>query len=340
MNCIIVPLSVITFHVLFLVGETKSSASLGLIGDATDVIRPTSGGTVLVGGGPDVDAAMQWMINKSGGGDFVVLRATGTDAYNSYIYNLGSVNSVETLLIDSRTLANDLQVEATILGAEAVFITGGNQANYVNYWKDTKIEDALNYLRNTKKIPIGGTSAGCAILGGTYFPALYGTLTTNDALDNPYNRYLTLGHNDFLNQPYLINVITDTHFNNPDRRGRLITFLARMNQDYGIVGRGIGVDESTAVCIESNGTGRIFGTGTAFFLSQNGPAYKPEVCTNTSRLDWYRHRQAVTAYKIIGNKDGSESFDLKTWSQVNSKIHQYYYVNRGVLGFFLGEKKS
>jgi cyanophycinase len=334
MRYVLFVLNVLFFSLLPFICETKSSASLGLIGDIADVTRSTSGGTVLVGGGTDVDAAMQWMIKKSGGGDFVVLRATGTDAYNKYIYGLGAVNSVETLLINSRTLANDLDVETTIRGAEAIFITGGDQANYVNYWKGTKVENALNYLRNVKQVPVGGTSAGCAILGGIYFSALYGTLTSNDALTNPYNKFLTLGYNDFLAQPYLSNVITDTHFNNPDRRGRLVTFLARMNQDYGIVGRGIGVDESTAVCIESNGTSRVFGSGTAFFLTQNGPAYKPETCANGSRLDWYRHRQAVIVYRLVGNKDGIGTFDLNTWSQVNGTGRQYYYVNRGIFEVF------
>ena len=327
-------LQTIFLSVLPFICESKSAASLGLIGDITDVTRTTSGGTVLVGGGVDVDAAMQWMINKSGGGDFVVLRATGTDGYNSYIYGLGSINSVETLLINSRSLANDPQVEATIRAAEAIFITGGNQANYVNYWKDTKVEDALNYLRNVKQVPIGGTSAGCAILGRTYFSAIYGTVTSTEALANPYHKFLTLGRNDFLDQPYLSNVITDTHFDNPDRRGRLITFLARMNQDYGVVGRGIGIDESTAVCIESNGTSRVFGSGTAFFLNQNGLAYWPETCINGSSLDWYRHRQAVQVYKIVGSKNGVESFDLNAWSANSSSKPQYYYINRGVLGIF------
>jgi hypothetical protein len=35
-----------------------------------------------MGGGTDVDAAFQWMCQRSGGGDFLVIRATGTDAYN------------------------------------------------------------------------------------------------------------------------------------------------------------------------------------------------------------------------------------------------------------------
>ncbi|CAF1036216.1 unnamed protein product [Adineta steineri] len=309
----------------------RNAASIGLVGDGADVNRTTVGGTALVGGGTDVDEVFQWMIKKAGGGDFVVIRASGTDAYNSYIYSLGPINSVETLLINSRTLANDPEVERTILNAEAVFIAGGDQANYVNYWKDTKVHYALDYLRNVKQIPVGGTSAGCAILGGTYFSALQGSITSSEALKNPYLNLLTLGYNDFLKQPYLSDVVTDSHFDNRDRHGRLTTFLARMSHDKGILARGIGLDESAAVCIEPNGIGIIYGTGTAYFLNQNGIDSTPETCLSGSRLDWYRNQRAVRVYKVKGTNDGSNMFDLKTWAYGSGGLHLYYYVRNGVL---------
>lgn len=46
--------------------------------------RNTSGGSVLMGGGTDVDAAFEWQISRAGGGDFLVLRESGTDAYNPW----------------------------------------------------------------------------------------------------------------------------------------------------------------------------------------------------------------------------------------------------------------
>jgi cyanophycinase len=309
----------------------RSIASLGLVGDAADVNGITVGGTVLVGGGLDVDEAFRWMINKAGGGDFVVIRASGTDAYNSYIYDFGSINSVETLLINSRALADDLEVEKTILNAEALFISGGDQANYVNFWKDTRVHHALDYLRNVKQVPVGGTSAGCAILGGIYFSALQGTITSTEALNNPYIGYLTLGYNDFLNQPYLSDVVTDSHFDNRDRHGRLTTFLARMSHDKGILARGIGLDESAALCIEPDGVGKVYGTGTAYFLNQNGITSTPETCLSGSRLDWYRNQKAVRVYKIQGTNDGSHIFNVKTWAYGTGGTHLYYYVRGGVL---------
>jgi cyanophycinase len=309
----------------------RSIASLGLVGDAADVNGITVGGTVLAGGGSDVDEAFRWMIKKAGGGDFVVIRASGTAAYNSYIYGFGSINSVETLLINSRAFADDLEVEKTILNAEALFISGGDQANYVNFWKDTRVHRALDYLRNVKQVPVGGTSAGCAILGGIYFSALQGTITSTEALNNPYIGYLTLGYNDFLNQPYLSNVVTDSHFDNRDRHGRLTTFLARMSHDKGILARGIGLDESAALCIEPDGVGKVYGTGTAYFLNQNGITSTPETCLSGSRLDWYRNQKAVRVYKIQGANDGSHIFNVKTWAYGTGGTHLYYYVRGGVL---------
>lgn len=310
---------------------SNTPGSLGRIGSTTDVSRTTSGGTLLMGGGTDVDAAMRWMITKAGGGDIIVLRATGTNAYNSYIYGLQTCNSVETLLINSRTLANDAAVEAKIRAAEAVFISGGDQWNYVNYWKDTKVEDALNYLRNTKGCVIGGTSAGCAIQGRFYYSAQNGSVTSSAALANPYNVDMTIGRNDFLNNPYLSNLITDTHFDNPDRRGRLVAFMARMSKDQAIVPSGVGVDEATAVCIEANGTSKVFGSGTAFFLRQNTSG--PERCISGSSLDWYRSRQAVRCYKVNGTANGTNTFNFSTWSG-SGGTSQFYYVDRGVFGIY------
>lgn len=129
-------------------------SSLGIIGDTTDVKTFTKNGIVLMGGGKDVDAAFKWMIEKSGGGNAVIIRASGTDAYNKYVYNLGKLHSVETLKIDSRVLADNDTVIRIIRNAEMLWIAGGDQSNYMNYWKGTKTAEAINYLINKKRFPL------------------------------------------------------------------------------------------------------------------------------------------------------------------------------------------
>ena len=137
---------------------TKPSYEYYVVGNSTNVTRSTTAGELLMGGGTDVDAAFQWMIGKSGGGDFVVIRATGTDAYNPYIYALGTVNSVRPSLMVDRAAASDPFVVDKIRNAEALFIAGGDQKDYVTLWKGTPVEDAIHYLVS-RNVPIGGTSA-------------------------------------------------------------------------------------------------------------------------------------------------------------------------------------
>jgi hypothetical protein len=300
-----------------------------LTGSAEDVTTKTQGGLLLMGGSTDVESAIRWFLNRSGGGDVVVIRSSGADGYNDYMYNMGGVNSVESLIIDSREKANLALVEQKIRNAEALFIAGGDQWNYVKYWKDSPVENAINYLINTKHVTVGGTSAGCAILGSTYFNASEGTVTSAQALSDPYNKFMTLGQSDFIAAPFLQNTITDSHYTQRERQGRHNTFLAKMMQDFGnVTVKGIGVDEKTAVCIDENGMGKVYGTNQAYFLQNN--ALGSETCNSGNLLHWQRNKQAVKAYKITGSTTGNGSFDTSTWN-FSGGTSYFYAVNNGVL---------
>lgn len=294
-------------HLLFFLLLLASPAFAGrdydydLLGNPADVTPPTMGGTVLMGGGSDVDAAFQWMIKKSGGGDFVVLRTSGTDAYNPYIYGLGTVDSVATIAIKTRRAANDPFVLDTIRNAEAVFIAGGDQAEYLRFWKGTPLEAELQGLV-ARHAPIGGTSAGLAVLGEFIFSAGNGTVYSDEALANPYNRYMTL-ERDFLALPFLSDLVTDSHFDTSDRMGRLVAFLARFLQDgWTSEAFGIGVDEATAILIDEAGIGTVRGSGSAYFLRTPG---QPEVCRRNRPLTF----RDVPVYRL----SGPGSFDFSNW---------------------------
>jgi len=315
---------------------TPIPSSIGIVGDAKDVTVTTSAGTVLMGGSTDVDSAMKWMINKSIGGDVIIIRASGATGYNQYLYDLvkvngvSQVNSVETLLINSAELANNPKVAERIKEAEMLFIAGGDQANYIRLWRNTPIEEALNYLINVKKVTVGGTSAGCAILGEAVFTAENNTITSEEAVLNPFNTKITLAKSDFINNPFLKNTITDTHYNNPDRKGRQITFLARLATEFNWQQpKGIGVQEETAVCIDENGKATVYGTGTAYFLK--GSSQKPEKCSPNNKLNWEKNKKAIQAYLIGGKETGNGSFDLTNWTTVSGGIYQNMYVTDGVL---------
>ncbi|MBN9296803.1 MAG: cyanophycinase [Filimonas sp.] len=317
----------------------RRPASLGIVGDTADVTKPVNGGIVLMGGGTDVDAAFKWMIERSGGGDVVIIRASGTDAYNPYVYGLGTVNSVETLKIDSRELANNDTVAATIRNAEMLFIAGGDQSDYMRYWRGTKTGDAINYLLNEKKAPVGGTSAGCAILSGLYYSGENGGVTSDEALQNPFINTITLYNNDFVKAPRLSNVIADQHFLTRGREGRSIVFLGRILKDWNIAAKGIAADERTAVCIDKDGMAKVYGDYSAtrpysyayFIMPDAGK--QPEVFQAGKKVTWSNNKQALAVYEIPANVNGGGTFNINTFNTIAASGGKLYWwwVEDGVV---------
>jgi cyanophycinase len=296
----------------------QSDYQYHLVGNGEDVKTATQGGAALLGGGKDVDAAFQWLIQKSGGGDFVVIRASGTDAYNPYINQLGKLDSVETLIIKSRKAASEAFVVDKIRNAEALFIAGGDQANYINFWKATPVAEAIQSLID-RQVPIGGTSAGLAVLGEFLFPAFHDTITSKETLENPFHQRLVLDK-DFLRLPYLQGLITDSHFVERDRMGRFIAFLARLRQDGWVqVAKGIAIDRETALLVEADGSASLTGKNAAYFLRAE---HKPTVCSKNLPLSYGN----ISVYKI----SGAATFNLPKW-QGASGIAYSLSAEKGVL---------
>ena len=243
-------------------GLFAASYDCWLTGNAADA-KPakTRAGLLLSGGGGDVTAAWKWFVACAGGGDIVVLRAAGADGYNDYIFTkIGGVDSVESIRFNAAPAANDPRVLDIIAKADGIFLAGGDQSKYVTYWKGTAVGALLNaHLRAGK--PLGGTSAGLAVLGQYYFSALEDSVTSAAALANPFDRKVTLGR-DVIAAPALAGVITDSHFMARQRLGRLVAFVTRLvdeekeTQPAHLVG--LGVDEATAVCVEPDATARVF----------------------------------------------------------------------------------
>ena len=215
-----------------------------------------------MGGGREVDLAIKKMISKSGGGDFIIIRTDESDKYNPYIYDeLGGVNSVETIIIDTKEKANNPLIEKKLRNAEALFIAGGDQAEYYAFWKNSKVSKSIEYLINQKKAPVGGTSAGLAILGQFVFTAENDTITADENITSFDNPKLTI-RNDFLKIPLMKNIITDSHFSQRNRSQRLNIFMNKIvNNKWAIKEdlEGIGIDEETALLIYPDSTREVMG---------------------------------------------------------------------------------
>ncbi len=285
-------------------------------GSLTDVQTTPTGGALLAGGGTDSDAGMQWLLARGGTrstgkyGDVVVLRTSGTNGYNKYLLNFGA-NSVTSIVISSVNGANSAYVRNAITNAEVIFLAGGDQSTYVNLWTGTALQTAVN-ARVAAGVPIGGTSAGLAVLGPYVYAAFNASSTSPTVLANPYDVSVTLT-NALFTVPVLQNLITDSHFMVRDRMGRLVTFLARLQQDgRATAPRGIGVDEQSAVGIAPDGAATVFGAGNgAYLLSVTSGATR--VCAVNTPLTY----TPVTTVRVpVG-----ALFNLSTWTAPNSTAY-------------------
>jgi cyanophycinase len=279
-----------------------------LTGSAADV-RPKLHGPAydLAGGGPDVAPALQWLINKVRGCDacqtkldVVVLRASGADGYNDFIYKMDGVDSVETLVVKSREDSDGEAVKKTVRDAEIVFFAGGDQCNYVKFFKATAVERGVEQV-HARGGGVGGTSAGLAILGDVAYDACSGgSAQSRQSLRNPYHADITFTY-DLFDWPPLKGTITDTHFVERDRMGRLLAFLARQIRDgkYRKI-LGVAVERETSLAVDGRGLARVMGKGPAYFVLAD---HRPEVCEPGAPLSY-------SNYKVWKVASGG-TFDLK-----------------------------
>ena len=131
------------------------------------------------------------------------------------------------------------------------------------------------------------------------------TITSPQALADPFDPHLTL-ESSFLKLPNLEGVITDSHFSQRDRFGRLLAFLAHIAQNtgfYNSVAKRVGIDERKAVLLEPDGSATIAGEGAAYFVSANK---KPGVCAAGKPLTF----EDLSVHRIpAGGK-----FNFRSWT--------------------------
>jgi cyanophycinase len=287
-------------------------------GNAADSTATPRAGFALMGGG-EQDPALKYLCERANGGDFLILRANTDDDYaqkvNEEIRALCPLNSAATIVFSERDDSDDPKLLERIAQAEAIFIAGGDQSNYIRFWQDTPVEDALNRHIASGK-PIGGSSAGLAVLGEFSFSSMIDTIHSPAALADPYGNKVTISR-DFLRIPLLAGIITDTHFAKRDRMGRLLVFLARILQDgWAAQVRAIAVEQDAAVLLEPDGQAKVIGSGPAYFLEAKS---SPAVCKRRTPLSF----SGISVHRA----PSGASFNVKDWKGTGGDDYQLSVVN-------------
>jgi cyanophycinase-like exopeptidase len=218
------------------------------------------------------------------------------------------INSCETITITKASGANDAAATADVQKAEIVYFAGGNQCNYVG-WKGSSIYNAVLGVA-ARGGGVGGGSAGEAIQGEFVYDGCEGSATSSEALANPYDNSISFTY-DFFHWQNLGQIFTDSHFVERNRMGRLMVFLARQIQDGKTsAAYGLGIDGDTAVVIDKNGHGQVYGNVAYVVLAD----HQPEICAPRAALTF-------SNYKIWKLPAGS------TYNFANRPAGGYYPVS-------------
>ena len=218
---------------------------------------------MLHGGGAE-DADLYGRFVEAAGAGHIVTHGAVEDPetyeyllfWDQYFVDLGAA-SAQTLNTESAADADTAEVVDALAAADGVYIRGGDQSRYLEHWTGTPLHDGLLEAWERGAV-IGGSSAGCAILGQRSYDARVGGVAAWEALLDPHDPTITFT-DDFL--PALPGVVTDTHFTERGRLGRLAVFLERWKLDGEASPLGIGVDPMTALFVWSDGTAEVQGSG-------------------------------------------------------------------------------
>lgn len=183
--------------------------------------------------------------------------------YADLFLDLGAERAVFTE-INERADCDDEQLLQEMDNATGIFVTGGNQLRLSGILGGTPVAQRLR-RRNAEGVPIGGTSAGAAMMSQHMIAGGSSGLSPRE---DGVNLAPGIG---------LINAaIIDQHFSQRDRMGRLLTALS-----YNPYLIGVGIDEDTAFLIDGDNCGEVVGSGAVTILDASQLSHSSRAQANT-----------------------------------------------------------
>lgn len=166
------------------------------------------------------------------------------ESYRKAFAEIGA-GDCELLPLLERDAAFLPEVVQAILAADAIFISGGDQSRLMDVLRETPAMTALQRAHQLLGRCIGGTSAGAAAMSRHM-------IAQGRAVRRPRKDAVDMG----VGLGLLPAAIVDQHFS---ERGRLARLLSALAQRPDLLG--VGIDEDTALVVESQEAIEIIGSG-------------------------------------------------------------------------------
>ncbi|WP_189719236.1 hypothetical protein [Streptomyces chryseus] len=278
-TCLAASLALLT-PALIAAEPARASAKRVRLGNAADVSRSNWSGPAYTmnGSGAVVPATMTKAVDAIRGStgtlDVVVVAGSAPTSGSATpecdtISALAGVNSCTTWTLTTRSDGNNSAANTDIRNAEFVYFAGGDQCDYAD-WKGTALQNSVKSVI-AKGGGSGGGSAGHHINSSIVYDACEGSVTSDEALYDPYDPAITFTTGMFA-WPNYANTINDSHFVTRGRMGRTMAFVARAIEDgltTGGAAWGVGVEEGGSLFIDRNGTATVAGADTFVVLGDH-----------------------------------------------------------------------
>ena len=233
---------------------------------------------MIVGGGPRPPEIRERFVQLAGGrgrANIVVFAMASEDGAAS---GEEEAAALRTLGADARSLwltradADADSTVARVAQATGFWFGGGDQSRLTGVLKGTRVEAAM-HGRFAAGAAIGGTSAGAAVMsrvmitgderrrGGDRYPSDSGDAYLTIARDNVVT---TEGFG------FLTNAVVDQHFFRRKRHNRLLSVVLE-HPDL----LGVGIDESTALVVDSVGGWSVIGASAAIVYDARNATITP-----------------------------------------------------------------
>ena len=178
------------------------------------------------------------------------------DVYTQAFRNLGVANP-RVLRATSRQDIVHADVDKMLDGVTGVFMTGGDQMRLVSLLGGTKLAEGIRRLVRDTNVVLAGTSAGAAAMSTSM-------IVRGEPSSHPHKNAVKLSPG----LGFLKNIIIDQHFTERGRISRLITAVS-----FNPYNLGIGIDENTAIILNSEGIMEVYGQGSVTIVDGSQITY-------------------------------------------------------------------
>lgn len=231
------------------------------------------GKLLAVGGGSEQDIAAgpngpggwstpayRWAVDKSANKRVAIVGTGSNPSTFLRNYFTGQCGAVfaKDFVVSTAAQANAQTLYDSLITYDVIFFRGGDQSQYYNLYRGRRLAQAVDSVYRRGGV-IAGTSAGLHILSTIVYAALNNSSSGYTSLRNINTSDITL-RNDFFN--FFPGYVFDSHVTERGRLPRTVAFLGRWFLDSTQKIGALAVDDLTAIGIDENNIGEVFGTGT------------------------------------------------------------------------------